>query len=178
MKEKIKLEYTEIICNFTLDDLRNKNIKINKETLIEENTDVKRLWAMFGIVNNKSYCIQVGSSKNIYSEIKAILKSMVSEPQKIMKSTEFHKDVYEFQTYMDKESVKYRSIASKYNNFEIYEIKIGDYLKGCDIGDYDKVNYSEVKFAFENKALLWNPAPQTNNNKEKEILKLLRDNSI
>ena len=69
-----------------------------------------------------------------------------------------------------------RKIEEKYpkkddiEDFIIYEIIAEKYLANIDYGDYDKINYSEVKFALEHRAYLWNPAPSTHGNKEREIL--------
>lgn len=71
---------------------------------------------------------------------------------------------------MDKLSVKYRTVYKKYDEFFVCKVNVEETIKGIDIGDYDAVNYAEVKFAWNHKALLWNPAPPTNGNKEKEIL--------
>lgn len=161
--------YMSLLCEFH----NLEKIEINTIISPENKKEEKRLWAIFGKSkeSNCLHCLQVGSSKNIISEIKGILRLMISKPEKIKISTAFHKDVYDFCTYMDKPSVKYRNLYKKYYDFSIYEIEVDIYLEGVDIKAYDKVNFAEVKFAFENKAILWNPAPATYGNKEQEIYK-------
>lgn len=169
-----KYDYLKEICKFS--DLRNENIR---KLVKGVSSDEKKLWAMFArkkrdLDNDNSdmtqICIQVGSSKNIYSELRGILRCMISEPKKEKVSTEFSVEAYIFNTFMDKDSVKYRSIYEKFEDFIIYEIIAEKYLANIDYGDYDKINYSEVKFALAHRAYLWNPAPSTHGNKEREIL--------
>ena len=175
LKENLnKYDYLKEICKFS--DLTNVNI----EQLIKGvSNDEKKLWAMFarkrrGLNKDNSdlaqICVQVGSSINIYSELRRILRCMISEPKKEKVSTEFTVDAYMFTTFMDKDSIKYRSIYNEFEDFIIYEIIAEKYLANIDYGDYDKINYLEVKFALEHRAYLWNPAPSTYGNKEREIL--------
>ena len=175
LKENLnKYDYLKEICKFS--DLTNVNIK---QLIKGVSNDEKKLWAMFARkkrgLNNDNFdleqiCVQVGSSINIYSELRGILRCMISEPKKEEVSTEFTVDAYMFTTFMDKDSIKYRSIYNKFEDFIIYEIIAEKYLANIDYGDYDKINYSEVKCALEHRAYLWNPAPSTHGNKEREIL--------
>ena len=169
-----KYDYLKEICKFS--DLTNVNIK---QLIKGVSNDEKKLWAMFARkkrgLNNDNFdleqiCVQVGSSINIYSELRGILRCMISEPKKEEVSTEFTVDAYMFTTFMDKDSIKYRSIYNKFEDFIIYEIIVEKYLANIDYENYDKINYSEVKFALEHRAYLWNPAPSTHGNKEREIL--------
>lgn len=158
----------EILFSFsaiTKSDIRKYKIKLNGNKVKQ-----KDLWAIFGRKENAWQCIQVGSSKNAYREIKEILYYMISEPKESPKSTFFHKNVYTFYSYMDKLSVKYRTVYKKYDEFFVCKVNVEEVLKGIDIGCYNPINYAEVKFAWDHKALLWNPAPLTNGNREKEIL--------
>ena len=97
---------------------------------------------------------------------------MVSKPGELEKTGEFYEDLAIFcmPTYSDKVSCKYRKINELFDYFMWVEINIDEYLRGFD-GKRYKVNYAEVKYAFENKALLWNPAPKSRTNREKKILK-------
>ena len=175
LKENLnKYDYLKEICKFS--DLTNVNIK---QLIKGVSNDEKKLWAMFARkkrgLNNDNFdleqiCVQVGSSINIYSELRGILRCMISEPKKEEVSTEFTVDAYMFTTFMDKDSIKYRSIYNKFEDFIIYEIIVEKYLANIDYENYDKINYSEVKFALEHRAYLWNPAPSTHGNKEREIL--------
>lgn len=98
---------------------------------------------------------------------------MISEPKEQAKKTVFHENVYHIKTYMDKTSVKYRSMYEGCKEFVVFEIDVPIYLKDTDVGKYNTVEYAEVKFAYETKALYWNPAPRMNGNKEWEILEYL-----
>lgn len=163
-------DYLIEICKF--DNLEGKDIP---KLISLDDCKNYNLWTIFG-ENKKTKnreCLHVGSSKDIYKELRDILRLMISSPEKVSISTTFHKNVYVFTTYMDKCSVKYRMIFENYTNFEIYIIDTEKYLSREDIGDYNKINYAEVKFAYDNKALLWNPAPPCYGNQEKEILKML-----
>lgn len=134
------------------------------------NTD-KGLWAIFGKGNgiDKWTCLQVGSSKDIKSELREIFRLMVSEPQKQVKKTIFHENVYDFWTYSDKASVKYRSMYNLCKEFVVYEIDIPTYLEDINVEGYNPVEYAEVKFAYETEALYWNPSPKVNGNQEWQI---------
>ena len=163
-------DYLIEICKF--DNLEGKNFS----DLDGSKEDVKYgVWTIFG-ENKKTEnreCLHVGSSKDIYKELREILRVMISSPKKVSISTTFHKNVYDFTTYIDKNSIKYRMIYQNYKNFKIYKIDIERYLLDEKVGDFNKINYAEVKFAYDNKALLWNPAPPCYGNQEKEILKML-----
>lgn len=164
MKDSTK-EDKDYLIKIEFDNLEGKKDGSKED---EENG----VWTIFG-KNKKTKnreCLHVGSSKNIYKELRAILRLMISKPEKVSISTIFHKNVYDFTTYIDKNSIKYRMIYQNYKNFKIYKIDIERYLMGEKVGDYDKINYAEVKFAYDNRALLWNPAPACNGNQEKEIL--------
>ena len=169
-KEKISIN--PIIILFFFSKITRAEIKNFKLRENDNKEGQKELWAIFGKKNEKAawQCIQVGSSKNINAEIKGILYSMISTPKEIKQDTTFHKDVYTFYSYMDKLSVKYREIYRQYNNFFLCKVDVEKVLEDINIEQYDPVNYAEVKFAYDNKALLWNPAPATNGNKEREIL--------
>lgn len=71
---------------------------------------------------------------------------------------------------MDKKSVKYRSMYDLCKEFIVYEIDIPRYIKDTDVNEYNAVSYAEVKFAYETKALYWNPAPKMQDNQERESL--------
>ena len=172
-KNKITQEtFNKINTYFSKNKITQETFnKINTYKSNQKEQDVKkRLWAIFGRKDtDKWFCLQVGSSFNICSEIRENLNAMKSEPTCIAKSTFFHDNVYSFNTYMDKYSVKYRAMYDKCEQFIIYEIDVSEYLKDEDCGTYDEVNYAEVMFADETKAMFWNPAPATYGNQEREI---------
>ena len=173
------INFLSEICSFSKNKITQETFnKINYyfkknntyESNQKEQDDKKRLWAIFGRKDtDKWFCLQVGSSINIYKEIRENLNAMISEPTCIEKSTFFHDNVYSFNTYMDKRSVKYRAMYDKCEQFIIYEIDVSEYLKDEDCGKYDEVNYAEVMFAYNTKAMFWNPAPATYGNQEREI---------
>ena len=169
MKDSTKedKDYLIKICKFV--KLEYKNIP---NLITSKKCKNYNLWTIFAKnkENNKTECLHVGSGKDICSELRKILKLMISKPEKVSISTTFHKNGYEITTYNDKNSIKYRMLYQNYDNFEIYKINVEKYLLGENLGDYNKINYAEVKFAYDNKALLWNPAPACNGNQEKEIL--------
>lgn len=141
-------------------------------------SQTKRLWAMLGHIKKENVvCLNVGSSYNINIEICDIIDSMFSEVTTIYKDSVFYKglNIYTYTGYNTKECVKYRRMRALFKEFTFIEIDVSKYLKGIDIGEYPAINYAEVKFAYEHKALLWNPAPVDNRpgsiNKEREILK-------
>ena len=162
--------YLNILCSFS--DLEKEDI--TNLVKYQDYEKRKRLWAIFGKRrDNKDWiCLQVGSSVDIVQELRSILRLMIARPEVKKISTQFQKDAYTFYLHKDKTSVKYRSVYRMCEEFDVYEIKVDSYIGNEDIGQYDKINYAEVKFAYEHKAWLWNPAPQTNGNKEQEILKL------
>ena len=158
------------ICRFS--NLKKSDvIELLKDYKTLYTTD-KGLWTIFGKGNgiDNWTCLHVGSSRDIKFELKGILKLMVSRSEKLRKSTIFHKNVYELWTYMDKASVKYRSMYNLCEEFVVYEIDVPTYLKSTDAEEYSNVEYAEVKFAYETKALYWNPAPKMNGNREQELL--------
>lgn len=160
------------ICRFS--ELKKSDVtNLLKDYKTLYTTD-KGLWTIFGKGNgiDNWTCLHVGSSQDIKLELSGILKLMVSKAKKLEKSTIFHENVYELWTYMDKASVKYRSMYNLCKEFVVYEIDVPTYLKDTDVDaeKYNNVEYAEVKFAYETKALYWNPAPKMNGNQERDIL--------
>jgi hypothetical protein len=158
--------------------------KYNSKDIKEYNSNVKTekgLWAIFcGRKDEKYKCMQVGSSYNINKELKDILDLMRLEPKKISVDTTFTKKAFSYEIGRDKNSEKYRAIYKKHDNFIFLCINADTFSK--ERGEYDSVNFSEVKFAFLTKALLWNPAPSTSSrgkkNKEKEIYNKIKNAEI
>ena len=102
-----KLNYIKCICRFTKDTINSakKDIKDN----LDIGNDKKRVWALFGKDGKDGkywYCLEVGSSNNIQTEILSNLQSMQQEPKAVWKGAYFHKDkkLFAFQTYMDRAS--------------------------------------------------------------------------
>ena len=176
-----ELNYIKCICRFTKDTINSakKDIKDN----LDIGNDKKRVWALFGKDGKDWYCLEVGSSNNIQTEILSNLQSMQQEPKAVWKGAYFHKDekLFAFQTYMDRASCKYRGMLQLCEEFCWCEIDIDSYvganqlpedMESNDINDHLE-NYVEAKFAYDTKALFWNPSPATNGNKEKAILQEL-----
>ena len=175
-------KYLKEICKFTnkIQSVKNAKKEINAYNNIKYDNSIKGLWAIFGkgegnnnklpnVDFNKWICLEVGSNENIKSELRGILNDMISKPGKISKSSTYHPNLklYEFNTYMDRASIKYRTMFDMCNQFVIYEIDVDEYIK--ENGTYDIVNYAEVKFAHDNKALFWNPSPAVYGNQERHI---------
>ncbi|HEM6308916.1 TPA: hypothetical protein U2C79_000466 [Streptococcus suis] len=168
--KKVILELSESISE---SEIRRIRPNVNEELV--------GLWAMYGMrkeePNDKEVCIEIGSSKNIYEEIRSIVRAMISKSEKKMANSYFHENVYEFETYSDKHSVKCRSIFKNFKNIKIYKVDIVR-LVGDDLADQAleefiefELNYAEVKLALFEEPIYWNPAPSTNKNKERKILR-------
>ena len=146
---------------------------VRRHSTFKYEKEHKQLWSLWGKVDKeKGICVEVGSSNNIINEICEIIRLMASVPFEVGKTGAFHKGVnlYSFYTYSDKNSCKYRKCNELFQEFIWVEIHVENYVEALDIGGYNCVNYAEVKYAYDNKALLWNPAPAMYGNKEKEIL--------
>ncbi len=156
------------ICSFgTKEDVTK--IKVDVQNADDH---YKRLWALFGEDNSgQAICLNVGSSNDIKTEIEDIIKMMYTEPEIRTKDSFFHKgmNIYNYITYSDKNCFKYRRMKELFACFTWIEIDVKKYLDENETKGYDPTNYAEVKFASEWKALLWNPAPATNGNQEREI---------
>ena len=88
-----ELNYIKCICRFTKDTINSakKDIKDN----LDIGNDKKRVWALFGKDGKDGkywYCLEVGSSNNIQTEILSNLQSMQQEPKAVWKGAYFHKD--------------------------------------------------------------------------------------
>lgn len=169
--------YIKCICRFTKDTINSAKKKIKDNTYIGD--DEKRVWALFGRDGEDWFCLEVGSSNNIQAEILSNLQSMQQEPKEVWKGAYFHKDeqLFAFQTYMDRASCKYRGMLKLCEEFCWCEIDIDSYKRVNQLPEDMKIdditNYVEVKFAYDTKALFWNPSPATNGNQEKAILQKL-----
>lgn len=163
--------YLRIICDFQKETIKEAIKKVKEYKFLDNKYD-KKLWALFG--KNEEFekwvCLEVGSSQNIRNEIVYDLKLMVETPYEVSKDSAFYKDVFKFRTYSDRQSCKYRAIIEMYKEFCWCEIDVSEYVDIQDINSWNTINYAEVKFAFETKAIFWNPAPATYGNQEKEIL--------
>lgn len=196
MKEIIleENEFLKILCRFKKDELLTIS---NYQTVNPQYS--KSIWALFG--KNKTakswQCIEVGSSINIKNEINGIIALFKKTPQKIIKKGIFYQDEdigFEFWTYHDRVSCKYRKIAQMFEEYCFCEIDIDKYIenqylelnilklkineKYPQIKKIDFVNYTEVSFALKTKAIFWHPAPATYHNQEKYLLEILMDDMM
>ncbi|MDE6389411.1 MAG: hypothetical protein K2L82_16645 [Lachnospiraceae bacterium] len=168
-----EMPFLRKICFFKKHDIKDAIAKVEKNQDIENTTGV---WALFGKKEDcdEWVCLEVGSSKDIKKEIIGDLKLMISKIEIMSKSSAFHKNVFEALAYVDRQSFKYRKIYETYDDFYWSEIDIEKYICGKDSNKYDKINFTEVSFAYETQALFWNPAPATDKNREKEILNWIK----
>ena len=177
---KIK-PYVEEICSFGK-NMNDKEInQVYKKIKNVKTETEKGVWAIFCRRKDEKYkCVQVGSSYNINKELKDIFDLMRLEPKKISVDTTFTKKAFSYEIGRDKISEKYRAIYKKHDNFIFFCINADTFSK--ERGEYDSVNFSEVKFACLTKALLWNPAPSTSSrgkkNKEEEIYNKIENKEI
>ncbi len=177
--EKKDESFHKMICTHKAVENQKEVLQIKKNVRgyfksNDKKDSEKRLWGFWGKVeDNKWVCLEVGSSTNICKEICEIIGLMGSEQNETGKTGYFHDDVkvYKFMCYSDKNSRKYRRVNELFNDFMWVEIVIDKYLKNIEIGEFNRVNYAEVKYAKDYAALIWNPAPAMGNNQEKEILK-------
>ena len=178
--------YVKEICSFDKNMDDNEAIKQVYKRIKEYDPNVKTetekgLWAIFCRRKDEKYkCLQVGSSYNINKELKDILDLMRLKPKKISVDTTFTEKAFSYEIGRDKNSEKYRAKYKEYDKFIFLWINADTFSK--ERGEYDPVNFSEVKFAFLTKALLWNPAPSTSSrgkkNKEKEIYNKIKNEEI
>ena len=160
-------EFKSIKTKDQKDDLINqvKDYSLLEDNVTADNRTLKHVWALFGKIDKDTWiCIEVGSSKDIKSEICSNLDSMyVTEVSNTYKYSFFHtnKSIYNALSYADKVSCKYRHINHLFNNFKWVEIDVNKYLEKIDTKDYDRDSYAEVKCAVDYRALMWNPAPRT-----------------
>ena len=188
---KIKLKpcptYLKQISHFSPDDINKAKIDVNKYNYL--NHDIKGIWTLMGLNQNKWLCLEVGSSYDIKSEIKSALGCMESTINRVYKDSEFYKGakLFPFLEFSDKASCKYRAVKEFFREFIWFEIDPYKYVDSIGIRKKHEeknivqieneevgiINFVEVHFAFTHKALLWNPAPQTNGNKEKVVLSIL-----
>lgn len=169
-------KYLKIICQFSKNKQSDIFGQIGDYIFINPNQEFKRLWALFGKpvvegIENKSWvCLEVGSSKDIKKEIRSDLNSMFAVSKNVKKGSAFFQNLFEFDTYKDRTSLKYKKIYNICSDFIIYEVDINEFTNNIDTGNYPVDNYAEVKFAIDYKALFWNPSPAVYGNKEMEIL--------
>lgn len=186
--------YLKLISDFSSNEIPKAKREIDTyEPLNYEN--IKGVWILVGYIDfcKKWICLEVGSSSNIKSEIRSALGCMESVKKEVYKDSEFYKgaELFPFVEFSDRISCKYRAITEFCSRFRYFEIDPYSYIKTkmkkkisqnknevCFKNEIvGIVNFVEVHFAFIHKALLWNPAPQTNGNKEKIVLGIL-NNSI
>ena len=153
-------KYIEWFYSFKQKDIINKSEEL-LEILKKEIPDKKEnIWALFGGKNEGRWiCLQVASSFNIKKEIISDIKCMMPLTKEDTKqwSSVFHSDIFPVQYGMDVRCQKYRDMYKRFNSFCIVVINSKKYIKDRDIKEFDLVKYAEVKFAYDTKALYWNP---------------------
>lgn len=173
-----KIEQNEGLNN-VINEVKGHNLYKYRDDKIN-----KGLWVIYGkpkiegIDNKQWICLEVGSSKDIKKELIAILRLMISESKEVPKHSAFFENVFNFTTYLDRTSVKYRKLNEICSEFAMFEVDIENYVYEDEIKSYNTINFAEVKYAFKHKALFWNPSPSVHGNQENKILRevFLNDN--
>lgn len=153
------------LCIFNKDI---KDIEIRKSLFkkIKDSNIREKVWALFGSNENEErwICLQVGGSQNIINEIVADIKAMLplNEDDKKYWSSEFHSNIFEVHYGLDVRCQKYRNMFENFDRFCVVLIDSQKYLEGINyLSEIDKLDkldkYAEVVYAYETKALYWNP---------------------
>ena len=174
-EEDLKKDYLSDFFTIEKKIIANQNNKefVLKEFYkkVKENKNSEHVWALVAKRENDDnwICLQVGSSaNNIFSEIKTNIIRMLSMREKKEWHGYFNKKVVLFcaDYGCDVLSQKYESIYKKFDVFKFLLIDHETYISNCNFKS--KIRFAETKFAFECKALYWNPI-----NIEYEYLKYL-----
>lgn len=158
------------VCKFNKEDILNDENKKKIFSEIHKECYENNAWALLGgILDDEFICLQVASASNISKEIIADIKCMLPLDKNDTKSwnSKFHDNVFTVQYGWDVRCQKYRDMYARFKKFCIISIDPKIYLKNTDIGEYNLVKYTEVKYAYDTLALYWNPI--------KEEHKILRD---
>mgnify|MGYP000019172897 FL=1 len=179
---KISLIIDNSVESVTRDDFYKKFCdEMNRKAEFCKNQFV---WLIYGMGERKD-CLQVASSYSILKEIKQDIKAMLYAPTYEIENmnTFFYENVYT--TFQCRYSNPiYYYMFNSYNNIEIYILNVEEYLDDNEelicknefsksTGDLQRIKatYAEVKFAYESKAIYWNPFGI-----EKKMLKCIQDN--
>lgn len=133
----------------------------------------KRLWALFGSEDSKSWLpLQVASvsaeKKDIRYEIKSDFKRMIPFNPNIdvrKWTSEFHGGIMEVEIGRDIYCQKYGKLREK-SKFLAVAILTKEEYADTDNSIITKYQKKEIELAYELKPLIWNPSPQ-----EKKYLK-------
>ncbi len=154
-------------------DIVEKSGEIFKHIRNNISDKEKKVWALLGgEKKNKWICLQVASANNIQKEIISDIKCMLPLKKDDRKqwSSKFHSNIFKVQYGMDVRCQKYRDMCEHFDFFRIIVINPEEYIKGNNNGEFDLIKYTEVKFAYETKALYWNPF-----NEEHKILEVIKN---
>lgn len=161
----------QVVCSFPKDCLLKNEEKKELFQTIRQQCHGERLWALLGGMKRDEYiCLQVGHSSSVAKEITSDLQCMLPfDETKDVKSwsSQFHQSLFQVKYGFDVRCQKYNDMYNRFAYFCLILIECNDYLKNVETKQYDLIQFAEVKFAFDTKALYWNPNPF---NQEKAIL--------
>ena len=138
-------------------------LEINKRTLktdISEYCKGRKLWALFGCIDDKNMiCLQVASAGDIVSEIVNDLCSMQPVCDADTKSwgSGLYKKIFNVTYGLDSRSQKYRNMFENYNKFYVVSIDHELFVGNKKLGNYNTLKQAEVLFAYKTQALYWVP---------------------
>lgn len=167
-----------VVCQFNKKDILNDHLVKELFNKIRHECSNGKIWALLGgNVINQYICLQVASSSAIATEIISDIKCMMPfNKMKDIKSWSgtFYKDeIFKVKYGLDARCQKYNDMYCRFNEFCIILINPDEYLKNIDTKGFHLINYAEVKFAYDTKALYWKP---NTFKKENLILKELTKN--
>lgn len=134
------------------------------------------VWALFGKQWRASQddwrCIQVAHSADILREIKEDLNLMHLQPAKAQWFGALDKStpVFSYYTAMSTKAQKYRAVFRRFYHFRI--VGIPTVTLPPALNDCNAAAFTEVQYAYRHQALLWYPAPRTN---ERKMLKAIQE---
>ena len=163
----------KIIYRFNKKNILNKDLVDEMFNDISKECNDSKVWALFGSnIPDKYICLQVASSSTIAREIISDIKCMIpfdeNKDIKSWKGTFYDKEIFKVKYGLDARCQKYNNMYEQFNDFCIVLINAEKYLKNIDTGNFDPINYAEVKFANDTKLLYWR---LNSFKKESEILK-------
>ena len=155
------------ICQFSrkdiLSDEKRQGILDEIQDKIRNEYEKNKVWALLGGNTNEEYiCLQVAGSLDIEKEIICDIKCMLpfNKTTDVKPwSSRFHKNIFEVEYGLDAKCQKYNDMLNKFSEFCVIVLDEEKYLENTDTKGFEKTAYVEVKYAYDTKALYWNPNP-------------------